>query len=114
MTILRPGPNIILVRAGFFYALGLGFSFGTTLRALGLLTGRRFAWVLGHRKIDLLAPGIALLDRLALRRLHLRAIRGMHRYQAARANFTATCAPALRLPDLWSRSGLLKGVLKGG
>jgi hypothetical protein len=35
---------------------------------------KRFAWVLGHRKMDLLAPGIALLDCLALRRLRLRAI----------------------------------------
>jgi hypothetical protein len=59
---------------------------------------KRFAWVLGHRKMDLLAPGIAFLDWLALRRLTLRAILGVHRYQAARANFTATCAPALRLP----------------
>jgi hypothetical protein len=65
-----------------------------------LLTGERFAWVLGHRKMDLLAPGIAFVDWHALLRLHLRAILGVHRYQAARANFAANCAPVLRLPGL--------------
>jgi hypothetical protein len=45
-----------------------------TIRSLGWLTGERFAWVIGHRKMDLLAPGIVLSDWLATRRLCLRAI----------------------------------------
>jgi hypothetical protein len=58
----------------FAFSLDLSIDIDLGFMLLGWSTGRRFAWVLGHRKMDLLAPGIALLDWLALLRLHLRAI----------------------------------------
>jgi hypothetical protein len=63
----------VVLRKGitrFAICLGLGNGF----RPLGALTGKRFAWVLGHRKMDLLVPGIAFIDWHALLRQHLRAI----------------------------------------